>query len=107
MSAEPDISRRCKDCADTTHTVCCFVFGKYWRNKSRNGHGCSHPLDDVADAWAKDGWKPGDAPRAKLELPMDEKKQKAVMQAAKLQQGNLFSPNEKPAEPPPLSDEDY
>ena len=107
MSEEQDITRRCKDCPDTTHTVCGFVFGKFWRNKSRNGHGCANPLDEVAEAWKKAGWKPGDAPRAKLALPMDEKKQKAVMKAATYQQGNLFSPNEKPAEPPPLSDEDY
>lgn len=92
MSAEPDISRRCKDCADTTHTVCCFVFGKFWRNKSRNGHGCSHPLDAVAEAWEKANRK---GETVQIALPPKE-----ADNSKKYEQDDLFKPKE-------LTEEDY
>lgn len=109
MKPEPEITRRCKECADWTHTVCCFAFGKFWRERSRNGTGCAHPLDDVAEAWRKAGWKPGSKPKVKLTLPVEEKPMpKVVKKAETYRQTSLFSsPQQKPAETPPLSDDDY
>lgn len=104
MSEETQIVRKCKDCPDTTHTVCCFAFGTLWRDKSRKGRGCAHPLDEVAEAWRKDGWRPGEEPRVRLKLPMDEQKPQAARKAATYRQTSLFS---APAEPPPLSEDDY
>ena len=103
MSSKPQIARRCKDCPDWTHTVCCFLFGKFWRDKSQNGEGCSNPVDETAEAWRKAGWVPGDGVKAKVTLPLDEKPKVARKPA--MRQKELFT--DKPASPPPLTDDDY
>ena len=56
MSAELQIVRHCKDCPEWTHTICCYVFGKFWRDKSHDGTGCAHPLaavEAIADRYAE------------------------------------------------------
>ena len=40
---------RCASC--DTMADCRRAFGKFWNDKSTNGEGCEHPLDDVAEAW--------------------------------------------------------
>ena len=107
MKKEPEISRRCADCPEWTHTVCCFAFGKFWREKSRDGEGCSTPLDEVAESWRKAGWKPGDGVKAHVKFASDGKPK--ISKKPAMKQANLsWSPKQqKPAEPPPLSDDDY
>ena len=65
------MKRRCEKCPPWTQTVCRHAFGKYWNGKSSGGEGCDHPLDDVAEAWRKAGWKPGTDATVKLTLPLD------------------------------------
>lgn len=100
MKPEPDITRRCKECADWTHTVCCFAFDQFWRVKSSDGRGCAHPLDAVAESWRHAGWTPGEAPRVQLALPIKEKP-KLRARPTTLHQFSLFSST------PILSDDDY
>lgn len=110
MSKEEKIVRPCRDCPEWTHTVCCFAFGKFWRDKSRNGEGCAHPVDGVAESWRKAGWKPGGKPRADISFLLDAKTEKLMPRVVKRQceQKSLFAPSmQKPAEPPPLTDDDY
>ena len=52
------MKRRCEKCPPWTQTVCRHAFGKYWNDKSDGGKGCTQPLDGVAEAWRKAGWKP-------------------------------------------------
>ena len=94
MSAELQIVRHCKDCPEWTHTICCYVFGKFWRDKSHDGTGCAHPLDGVAESWRKAGWTPGEGMSVPIELPMT---------------GGSRPPNQLDLafDPPPLSDDDY
>lgn len=106
MKKEPEISRRCKDCLEWTHTVCCFAFGKSWRDKSHDGEGCTNPLDGVAEAWRKAGWKPSDGVKAHVKFASDGKP-KISRKPAMRQTSLSLSPKQKPAEPPPLSDDDY
>ena len=107
MRTKPEI-RPCKDCPEGTHTVCCFAFGKYWRTKSNNGKGCTNPLDGVAEAWRKAGWVPGEDAKAYLTISK-ETPFKPTVKRPTLRQAGLFAspPKRKPAEPPPLSDDDY
>lgn len=106
MSAKLQISRYCKECPEWTHTVCCFVFGKFWLDKSHDGEGCVNPLDDVAESWRKAGWKPGDGVKALVKFSQNGKP--SISRKPATRQTSLFSsPNPKPAEPPPLSDDDY
>ena len=51
------MARKCADCPAETVKVCRHTFGVNWGDKSRNGEGCDHPLDDVAEAWKAAGWK--------------------------------------------------
>ena len=107
MTEQPQIVRRCKECADWTRTACRFAFGKFWRVKSRDGTGCACPLDDVAEKWRKAGWKPGDGVKAHVKLSPDGKPK--ISKKPAMKQANLsWSPKQqKPDEPPPLSDDDY
>lgn len=60
--------RRCEECPEGTRIVCKFAFGKFWGDKSRDGEGCEHPLDDVAEAWYAQGWTLEKAQLATSEL---------------------------------------
>lgn len=108
MSTEPQFVRLCKDCPEWTHIVCCFAFAAYWDIKSCCGTGCDCPIDEVAEAWRKAGWKPGEGVKARLMISFDAHGRKTVR---KMQQTNLFSSSSKPKQPlaelPPLSDDDY
>ena len=55
------MKRRCEKCPTEVQTVCRHAFGKFRDVKSRNGEGCDHPLDGVAEAWREAGWTPGTA----------------------------------------------
>lgn len=108
MNETPKTIRRCRDCPEWTHTVCCFAFGKFWRDKSGNGEGCSHPMDVVAESWHKAGWKPGGKPRKRITLPIETPSAKTADTTTPYRQTSLFTPSsQKPAEPPPLTDDDY
>jgi len=50
------LKRRCKDCPTGTRIVCEFAFAKLWTDKSHDGAGCDNPVDDVAEAWRREGW---------------------------------------------------
>lgn len=63
------MTRNCGECPEWTRTVCRHAFGKFWADKSGGGEGCDHPLDGVAEAWRKAGWKP-DAQRAAKTAPL-------------------------------------
>ena len=66
------MERKCADCPPWTQTVCRHAFGKFWDVKSRNGEGCDHPLDGVAEAWREAGWKPGTGATISLTLPLKD-----------------------------------
>lgn len=51
------MARKCAECPADTAAACRHAFGANWGDKSRNGEGCDHPLDDVAEAWKAAGWK--------------------------------------------------
>ncbi|MGN0844728.1 MAG: hypothetical protein ACI4QT_05845 [Kiritimatiellia bacterium] len=95
------IFRQCKDCSEWTHTVCCFMFGEFWNDKSSNGYGCAVPLDNVAESWRKAGWKPGGKPKARLR---SHQAKKPMMSVPKYVQGML---KRQSAEPSPLTENDY
>ena len=61
--------RRCEECPAWTQTVCRHAFGRFWEVRSGGGEGCLHPLDGVAEAWRKAGWKP-DAQEAAKTAPV-------------------------------------
>lgn len=106
MSTEQQIVRRCKDCPTWTQIVCHHAFGVYWCVKSGDGEGCTNPLDGVAEAWRKAGWKPSDGVKAHVKFASDGKPK--ISRKPSMQQASLsLSPKQKPAEPPPLSDDDY
>ena len=50
------MERKCKDCLIGTRIVCEFAFAKLWPDKSHDGAGCDNPVDDVAEAWRREGW---------------------------------------------------
>ena len=50
------MERKCKDCPTGTRIVCEFAFAKLWTDKSHDGAGCDNPVDDVAEAWRREGW---------------------------------------------------
>ena len=52
------MKRKCEACPTWTQIVCRHAFGKFWDVRSKGGEGCDHPLDAVAEAWRKAGWKP-------------------------------------------------
>ena len=52
------LTRKCAVCPTWTQTVCKHAFAERWQEKSRNGEGCDHPLDEAAEAWRKAGWTP-------------------------------------------------
>ena len=51
------MARKCAECPADTAAACRHAFGVNWGDKSRNGEGCDHPLDGVAEAWKAAGWK--------------------------------------------------
>ena len=61
------MKRKCKACPTEVQAVCRYVFGRFWSDKSTNGEGCDHPLDDVAEAWYARGWKPDERQTGKNE----------------------------------------
>ena len=67
------VKRRCADCPEWTRMVCEYSFGKYWADKSRNGEGCNHPVDDLAEAWRKAGWTPEQGVTKRLPLPLPKR----------------------------------
>ena len=64
------MTRKCGVCPTWTQTVCRHAFGKFWDVKSRNGEGCDHPLDGVAEAWRKAGWTPDKGATKAITLPL-------------------------------------
>ena len=64
------MERKCADCPTWTQIVCRHAFGKFWDVKSRNGEGCDHPLDGVAEAWRKAGWTPDKGATKAITLPL-------------------------------------
>ena len=83
------ITRLCKDCPEWTQVVCKHAFGVYWCIKSRDGKGCSLPIDNVAKAWSKAGWTENNGNSIPIAVPI------------KISQTNIQF------QPPPLSDDDY
>ena len=64
------MTRKCAECPTWTQIVCRHAFGKFWNDKSRNGEGCDHPLDDAAEAWRKAGWTPEKGVTKTITLPL-------------------------------------
>ena len=64
------MTRMCAECPEWTQTVCRYAFGKLWNDKSSNGEGCEHSLDDVAAAWKAAGWTPEDGGMAEIAIPL-------------------------------------
>lgn len=58
-----EVKRKCSKCPEWTRTVCKHAFAERWNEKSHGGDGCDHPLDDVAEAWRKNGWLPQAEPQ--------------------------------------------
>lgn len=50
-------ARTCAACPLDVKNVCAYAFWNFWPEKSNGGCGCNFPLDSVAEAWAKAGWK--------------------------------------------------
>ena len=69
MSGE--FKRRCRECPARTVAVCQHTFGKFWHDKSHGAEGCEHPMDEVAEAWYRAGWKPGQKGN-KITLPLSD-----------------------------------
>lgn len=68
------MKRKCADCPAETVKVCRHAFGANWGDKSRNGEGCDHPLDDVAAAWKSAGWKGETVPLSLPKAPVRPKR---------------------------------
>lgn len=64
------MTRKCADCPEWTRTVCRHMLGKFWNDKSRNGEGCEHPVDCVAEAWKVQGWTPEKGTTKTITLPL-------------------------------------
>lgn len=64
------MKRKCEECPADVQAVCRHAFGKYWNDKSMDGEGCDHPLDDVAEAWRKAGWTPEKGVTKTITLPL-------------------------------------
>jgi len=118
MSEKKDIVRRCENCPEWTQTVCRHAFGAYWRDKSGDGTGCRYPLDEVAEAWRKAGWKPGKGESIPIVLPAAADKKPAPPPpkppppkpaAKRNDQPDLFAAKKSAAKNnlPPLTDDDY
>ena len=111
MSTDQQIARRCKDCPTWTQTVCHHAFGVFWCVKSGDGEGCANPLDDVAEAWRKAGWKPGKGKSIPITLPVKEiSKQEPPNTARKAppkKESAVQLDFMSASQPPPLTDDDY
>lgn len=119
MSERKDIVRRCENCPEWTQTVCRHAFGAYWCDKSGDGTGCRYPLDEVAEAWRKAGWKPGKGESIPIVLPAAAADKKPVPPppkppqpkpaAKRNNQPDLFAAKKSAAKNnlPPLTDDDY
>lgn len=103
MSEKKQIVRQCKDCPKWTQIVCHHAFGVYWCIKSGGGKGCSYPLDDVAEAWHKGGWTPGNGETVPITLPIRDTPKPIPPRKKVYVQFDLMPT----AELPPLSDDDY
>ena len=64
------MARKCAECPADTAAACRHAFGVNWGDKSRNGEGCDHPLDGVAEAWRKAGWTPDKGATKAITLPL-------------------------------------
>ncbi len=64
------MKRKCEECPADVQAVCRHAFGANWGDKSRNGEGCDHPLDDVAEAWREAGWTPDKGVTKTITLPL-------------------------------------
>lgn len=83
--------RKCAECPEWTQTVCRHAFGKFWNDKSSNGEGCEHPLDDVAEAWSKAGWTPEKGTTRRIVLPLPGPLPKMPRRQRRMVQGDLIS----------------
>lgn len=83
--------RKCAECPEWTQTVCRHAFGKFWNDKSSNGEGCEHPLDDVAEAWSKAGWTPEAGATRRIVLPLPGPLPKMPRRPRRMVQGDLIS----------------
>ena len=63
------MARRCEACPECVAVVCRHAFGIFWGDKSRDGEGCEHPLDGVAEVWRRAGWTPN-APQPRQKAPV-------------------------------------
>lgn len=82
--------RKCAECPPWTKTVCRHAFGKFWNDKSTNGEGCEHPLDDVAEAWSKAGWTPEKGTTRRIVLPLPGPLPKMPRRPRRMVQGDLI-----------------
>lgn len=82
------MARKCAECPADTAAVCRHAFGVNWGDKSRNGEGCDHPLDDVAEAWKAAGWKGETVPFQLPKAPVRPVRPK--VSANILRQADLF-----------------
>lgn len=64
------MARKCAECPADTAAACRHAFGANWGDKSRNGEGCDHPLDGVAEAWREAGWTPDKGATKIITLPI-------------------------------------
>ena len=81
--------RTCAECPEWTQTVCRHAFGKMWNDKSSNGEGCEHPLDDVAEAWRAKGWTPEAGVTRRIVLPLPGPLPKMPRRPRRMVQGDL------------------
>ena len=95
MSAKPQIVRYCKDCMCIDR--CVEAFGKYWSEKSNSGLGCACPISPDNTPLPTKSRMKIERPHIVTDIPKEPPKQ-AV-------QADLFA--QPPAEPPPLTDDDY
>ena len=111
MSEKHQIVRKCKDCPTWTQTVCRHAFGVYWCVKSGDGEGCENPLDDVAEAWRKAGWKPGKSEAVPITLPVKEipkqEPRKTVRKDPPKKESAVQLDLMPSSQPQPLTDDDY
>ena len=86
------MKRKCEACPTWTQIVCRHAFGKFWDVRSKGGEGCDHPLDAVAEAWRKAGWKPeAKARETQLKMPtMPRRPTRPKVSAEIMRQADLF-----------------
>lgn len=75
------MKRKCAECPEWTQKVCRHAFGTLWNEKSGNGEGCEHPLDDVAEAWRANGWAPGAGTTIPAPIPKMPRRPRRMVQA--------------------------